>query len=257
MKKVVVGAAVALVLMTSNAAADGIEKRYPPTIAAPAPVYAPVWSGFYLGAQVGGAWTSDVISRDLDFYNGPDGDFSVGGDEGILGGVQLGYNSQVGRWVFGVEGEYGHLDLNQRDQFPDHVDVRLPTDSRATINHDWFATITGRIGYTFDRWMLYGKGGWGWAGTDVSFIDNDPTGRLLVDSTEKSRTLDGAVYGGGVEFLLTSNVSLKIEYLRFDFSETVRVIALDDLGFTRRFDHDIDGIDTVKVGLNVKLLPWW
>jgi outer membrane immunogenic protein len=255
MKKVLVGAAVALALMTTSAGADGIDKRS--YIAAPPPpVYAPPWSGAYIGIQVGGAWTHDVNVHDLDSYNGPFGDFNVGGDSGFLGGFQVGYNKQFNKWVLGIEGEYGHLDLKQRDQFPDFVGVRLPTDSLATIEHHWFATITGRVGYAFDKVLVYGKGGWGWVSTDVSFIDSDPTGLTLVDGTERNRILNGGVWGGGVEFLLSPTVSLKVEYLRFEINDTVRVTALDNLGVIRRFDHDIDAIDTVKVGLNVKLTPW-
>jgi outer membrane immunogenic protein len=257
MKKVIVGVAVALALVTNNAAADGIDRRPFPTIAAPEPpVYIPPWSGAYLGIQLGGAWTNDVFVRDLDGFNGG-GNFEVGGDSGFLGGFQVGYNKQVGKWVFGIEGEYGHLDLKQRDQFPDFVDVRLPTDSRATIEHNWFASVTGRVGYAFDKVLIYGKAGWGWVGTEVSFIDSDPTGGLLVDNTERNRVVDGAVYGGGVEFLLSRTVSLKVEYLRFDLDNRVRVSALDDFGDTFRFDHHLDAIDTVKVGLNIKLQPWF
>src|SRR5687767_8529057 len=64
MKKILVGVAVALALVTSNAAADGIDKR-PSYIAAPAPIYAPTWSGFYIGAGVGaGTVLHDVSVND-------------------------------------------------------------------------------------------------------------------------------------------------------------------------------------------------
>ena len=41
MKKVAVGVAVALALVTSNAAADGVDRRYPRSIAAPVPIAPP------------------------------------------------------------------------------------------------------------------------------------------------------------------------------------------------------------------------
>src|SRR5262245_30229586 len=67
MKKVMVGVAVALALVTSNAAADGVDRRYPPTIAAPAPYVAPSWTGLYIGAGVGGAAViHDFSIRDVD-----------------------------------------------------------------------------------------------------------------------------------------------------------------------------------------------
>jgi outer membrane immunogenic protein len=215
----------------------------------PAPVTS--WTGAYAGIQVGGSWTGSVFSSDINGYN--DSGFALGGDEGLIGGVQLGYNYQVGRWVFGIEGEVGSLGLQQSAQFPDYVGVRLPTDSLASVDHGLFATVAGRVGVTFDRTLIYAKAGWGWVDTDVSFIDKDPTGLLLVSGTHTSKTLDGAVFGGGIEFLLTGNLSIKLEYERFDIDDVVRVTAKDNVGITRRFDHSIDAIDTVKLGLNLKL----
>lgn len=95
-------------------------------------------------------------------------------------------------------------------------------------------------------------GGWGFADVDVSFIDDDPTGLTLVSGTRADATLDGPIYGGGVEVAVASNATLKVEYLRFDFDETVTVRATGSGGLLRRFNHDIDPIDTVKVAFNIK-----
>ena len=69
MKKVMVGVTVALALVTSNAAADGIDRRPAPSIAAPAPVYAPTWTGFYIGAGVGAGAMVHEFSADVDNFN--------------------------------------------------------------------------------------------------------------------------------------------------------------------------------------------
>ena len=68
MKKILVGVAVALALVTSNAAADGIDKR-PSYIAAPAPIYAPTWSGFYIGAGVGAGTVLHDVSVNDEIFN--------------------------------------------------------------------------------------------------------------------------------------------------------------------------------------------
>ena len=93
MKKVAVGVAVALALV-SNAAADGIDRRYPPTIAAPVP-YAPplTWTGLYVGAGIGGsAVVHDFTLRDVDL-----GDSRLNGigDVGVFGTAIVGWDWQV------------------------------------------------------------------------------------------------------------------------------------------------------------------
>src|SRR5262245_62749365 len=71
-----------------------------PTKAVPAPVSVPPynWSGFYVGANVGGAWTNGNL-------NIPDNNF-YGGLTEFIGGVQAGYNFQAGHLLLGVEGDF-------------------------------------------------------------------------------------------------------------------------------------------------------
>ena len=74
-----------------------------------APVYAPVWTGFYVGADIGGAWGNADIK---DITGGvPPGPFSFS-PSGVLAGGAAGYNLQSGNFVFGVEGDIGYLDLH-------------------------------------------------------------------------------------------------------------------------------------------------
>jgi outer membrane immunogenic protein len=235
----ILGTSAALMMAPSAWASDPT----PPPLAS--------WTGFYAGVQIGGAWSGDFTSRDINGYNGAD--FSVNGDNGLLGGAQLGYNHQFGRIVVGIEGEYGNLGTRQSGQFPAYVGVRSATDSVASVDYGWFATVTGRVGFTWDRALIYGKAGWGWVDTSASFTDTDPIGTTLVSGTGASKTLTGAVYGGGIEFPLASRLSFKVEYEHFDVDDTIRVTAKDAGGTTRRFDQIIDGIDTVKVGFNLKL----
>ena len=100
----------------------------------------------------------------------------------------------------------------------------------------------------------YGKAGWGFADVDARFVDNDPTGGdILVSGTRKNATLTGAVFGGGIEFAVTDSATFKVEYLRLDIGDTLTHTAVDDFGGPVRFGHEIDAIDTVKVGFNIKL----
>ena len=212
------------------------------------------WQGFYIGIHAGHAW-ADVGVRDLDGYNlGAAPSTSFGYDvDNLFAGGQLGFNFHVGsNLVLGIEGELGAPPVDGGAQFPPYVGVRTPLDSLSTVDGNLYGTIAARLGFSTGAFLIYAKGGWGFVDVDVNFIDPDPIGITLVSGTSASETLSGAVYGGGVEWALSSMLSLKVEYLHFDVGDTVTVNAVDSGGTARRFAHDIDDIDTVKVGVNLR-----
>src|SRR5262245_24391535 len=77
----------------------------PAPYAPPPPVYAPppfIWTGFYLGGNIGGAWANrDVVDPFLSV------NFNNGNNNGVfIGGGQLGYNWQIGYAVLGIEADF-------------------------------------------------------------------------------------------------------------------------------------------------------
>ena len=75
---------------------------------------------------------------------------------GFLGGIQTGYNWQVNNWaVFGVEAQFSWTDL--KGTSPCVLVLACSTD------HDWITTVAGRFGVTYDRLLLYVKGGIAWS----------------------------------------------------------------------------------------------
>ena len=211
------------------------------------------WNGAYIGGHFGWAGSHETL-HDLDGYNdsGGFGDFSNSIDN-AFGGAQAGYNFVSGGFVYGLEGEIGYLSLESSKQFPPYVGVRGPDDSRDSTSGGIYGTIAGRLGFAFDRVLVYGKAGWGFADVDASFIDTDPIGTVLVSGTKTSDTLSGAVFGGGIELAMTDSISIKVEYLRMNFGDTLTHTADNQFGEPFRFSHVIDDIDTVKVGFNIKL----
>jgi outer membrane immunogenic protein len=232
----------------SAAQADGMDRG--PQAAYVRPF---TWTGFYVGGNVGYGWGDNNRVRDLDGYN-PNGNFRIGDTDGAAFGLQAGYNQQFQRIVVGIEGDGGFLGLTGAGQFPPFIGVRSPTDSAATVDMDYYGTITGRLGFTAgERLLIYGKAGWGWVRARASFTDSDTTGgTTLVSGLERNRTLDGGVWGGGLEYALSDWFSLKVEYLHFDISDTLTHIARSNTGSSFRFAHDIEDFDTVKVGFNIK-----
>ena len=249
---IAVGAAiigVATLGAASVAQADGMDRPGQAAYVRPF-----TWTGFYVGGNVGYGWGDHNRLRDLDGYNGVGtGDFRIGDADGASFGLQVGYNQQFQRIVVGIEGDAGFLGVTGAAQLPRFIGVRTPADSAATVDMDHYGTITGRLGFTAgDRLLIYGKGGWGWVRARASFTDSDPNGTILVSGLERKDTLSGGVWGGGVEYALSDWFSLKVEYLRFAISDTLTHTARTSGGTPFRFSHDIEDIDTVKVGFNIK-----
>lgn len=126
---------------------------------------------------------------------------------------------------------------------------------------DYLGTVRGRVGYAFDRFLVYGTGGFAYG--DVSyraaFLRN--TDRALAYAGSFEDTATGYVYGGGIEyaiptesFLSKFNVlnyvgvtsqaaTFKVEYLRYDLGrQNVLVNAVLPGGptgsYTSRFNTE-------------------
>ena len=132
------------------------------------------WSGFYVGAQVGGGLIkepsggSSNTENTTQFGVGPllGGNSAGGNGTGAIAGGQAGYNYQMGNWLFGVEGEgfwSGIKMASNRSAFNSNGSI-LDT-SGTTVKNTSDYTIAGRLGIVFDRTLIYGKGGWAWGST--------------------------------------------------------------------------------------------
>src|SRR5262249_43915231 len=117
-----------------------------------------VWSGFYLGFNVGGAasksdWSNLATAVTSYGDTAPPATFSQRMN-GPLGGLQAGYNLQSGPWVYGVEALANIADISgdKRSPFGAMDDVFTP-EIQALL------TATGRVGYAWDNSLVYVKGG--------------------------------------------------------------------------------------------------
>ncbi|MDP2621483.1 MAG: outer membrane beta-barrel protein [Hyphomicrobiales bacterium] len=247
MKKLILAGAASL-LMSGAAVATDAPTAAEPMASGPGVTYD--WTGSYVALFAGGGW-GDVDVHDVNGYQGapPVGDFSYDAD-GFYGGVLGGYNWQNGSWVFGIEGELGYLGLDDSAQYPPYVGVRLPTDSRSSIESDFFASLTGRIGLAAGNMLFYLKGGGAGLNTDVSFIDTDPTGLTLVSGTSASDFMVGWTAGGGLEVMLNNGWIARGEYMYMDLGD-INVAATDSGATLRNFNHEVV-VHTVKVAVGKK-----
>jgi len=120
----------ALIAMPAMAADVGIPRKAAPP---PAPV-AYNWTGFYIGANVGGARGNTKI---VDI---PTGAFATGDTMGALAGGQAGFNWLTGPFVLGIEGDWDCANINGTNRCPN-----TNFDCKSQMN--WLSTIRGRLGY--------------------------------------------------------------------------------------------------------------
>jgi opacity protein-like surface antigen len=159
------------------------------------------WTGYYLGGFLGVDWGS----TDWTFVGlgaGADPRFA-----GIRGGGEIGYNYQVAKWVYGIEGDVGWTNARGARSC---LNAFLST---CEINVDWLSTATARIGYTmWDRLLVYVKGGAAVGQVSARIACNT----VGCASPSDSNTRVGWTVGWGSEFVLTPNVSVKSETSYFD-----------------------------------------
>jgi outer membrane immunogenic protein len=217
-----------------------------PVYKAPPPAPPPYnWTGFYIGANIGGAWSTGTIT---DTVTGA----SLSTDSsGFIGGGQVGFNYQISNWVLGVEWDMDGTTLRKTSGA---VATAFGT-LQASANTDWISTLTGRVGLAFDRGLfvdhslIYVKGGGAWVQNSGTLTDLT-TGA----SASASNTNDGWTVGVGWEWGFAPNWSTKIEYdfVRLDsFSPSNTLLVGPPPGLADRFTLSRD-IDMVKVGVNYR-----
>ena len=201
------------------------------------------WSGFYFGANVGGAWATDQV-RDvnIDWCSGLGS--SIGpctynnNATGVFGGGQLGFNVQRGNIVFGPEVDLGYMDLS-------HTAWQVAGLSSSTVSPGFYADVTARLGYAVDRTLVYAKGGYAYYGGSVSnWTDDGP------NHSGSTSGLNGWTLGGGLEYKINPSLSLKAEYLHFDFGSVTNTVEQGgECTGPCPFGNKLS-IDTAKIGVN-------
>jgi outer membrane autotransporter protein len=198
---------------------------YPPAI----PIYN--WTGFYLGGNLGDAWTTGTLT---DSFTGASVSHS---NNGAVGGLQFGYNLQTSNnFVFGVEASFDWTSL---------AASRTTALVVATADTHSMSTLAARFGVAFNNWLLYGKAGGGWVRNEAT-ITSAATGATL----SASNTNSGWLLGFGIEYGFMPNWSIRLEYdylalNTWNFNSTVFAPNADQLSFSRQ-------IETLTVGLNYR-----
>jgi outer membrane immunogenic protein len=231
------GVAVAALTVVGAVAAQAAD--LPTRKEAPAPVFVPppfTWTGFYIGVNAGGIAPSGGRSASIfDPNAGIDG-FGLsaafpGGlgsqSVGFIGGGQAGYNWQTGAFVLGVETDFDGTTISKSFNNigtpfvgPGGFTDSLTVNGKTSLS--WLGTTRARLGFVAtpdNRLMIYATGGVAYGGGNTQFSVFDAnTGSIF--SGNPSSTRVGWVIGGGVEYAVTNNITIKGEYLYADLGSS-------------------------------------
>jgi len=191
------------------------------------------WTGFYVGGDAGAAWFSESATWNPLPDPATFGAFpNSANDRGVafLGGAHAGYDYQVmPDWVVGLEGDWTWTKAGGTATQPWITDPGLVAVSGAesviSAKLDWLASARGRIGYlvTPDI-MAYATGGAAWAKINYSAVSTD-SGIGYSATTSSSSTQTGYAVGGGLEWTMTDNWTVRAEYLYYQFNKGPNVVA--------------------------------
>jgi outer membrane immunogenic protein len=240
----------------------------------------PVWSGLYVGGYIGGgsgdADITDIFEYEADPISDNTIDLSV-----LIAGVRVGYNVQRGNLVYGIEAGLGTLNFS--DSVTDEDLRRTTWDFRNvpkigatySMSGGLYGELTGRIGYAEKNTLLYVKGGGAFLQADfdahyegvnactgnTNRYCNGASQSSIFDFSE-SDTMLGWTVGLGLEYALSSSISVNLEYQHFDFGnmsygyEGAYSFNPQDLDWQSRLSGDVETdvtLDVVKLGINYKL----
>jgi outer membrane immunogenic protein len=257
-----------------------------PAYRAPAPAAYYNWSGYYIGFNIGGQW--DTVERT--FPNAAGGfvgglssgiPFSSESKDGIFG-THIGLQYQFGYWVLGIEGALSagfHEMRSVSGVLPCALGAVTPctgttgtiggvgvgftpnTTGEHKITNIW--TVGPKVGYAFDRWMVYGTGGYAQATLKGTYCSTT-TGLCGVPTSiqnGESRN-DGWFAGLGIDYMIHKgslvDVILGAEYQHWDVdSKHAFCFSLAGCGTRTGADYDLSAHgDIFRAKLTIKYNPW-
>jgi len=192
------------------------------------------WTGLYFGGHCGGAWGETKTSGNNGAFDQAPVSYKLQPGGFVCGG-QVGFNVQVGGWLWGIEGDFGYLGLQKS---------LTPSDNFVEVKYGAYGTATGRLGVVWDRALIYAKAGVAFARIRNTATDLDSGIVDASDFSEINKTQIGWAAGVGVEYGVSTSWSVKLEYLYMDFGKDTSTNIDGDV-FTHR-----NSVHTAKVGFN-------
>ena len=212
-----------------------------------APALAAGWSGFYAGLNAGYGWgagSTNLVALDPILFI-PAQTFGAlptslsSHLSGFVGGGQIGYNWQIDRAVVGLETDIAYSGMKSDSTLSTFAFPFPPMTTTQTNKVTWLGTARARLGWLWTPSVLaYASGGLAYGGVkastnvNVDVAGSCPTANVLCATGSLSETRLGWSAGGGIEALIASNWTARIDYLYFDLgSASYPVISTANFGF--------------------------
>ncbi len=233
-RRILLASAGAMALADAALAAD-LSSIPPP----PPPVFS--WTGFYVGGNLGFGgdrfiypFTAGVVSGQATLTS-----------EGIIGGGQVGFNWQFpNNFLLGLETDFDGASIRGKAT----VNIATPGvfSAQAGSRINYIGTVRGRVGYAWDRFLIYGTGGFAYGQVNAS-----ASAGIISIGENDGRT--GWTAGGGVEYAILSNLTFKTEYLYVDLGKNTIFNGTFGAGINI---NQKTTANIVRAGVNYKF-NWW
>jgi outer membrane immunogenic protein len=240
---------VALVAISGTAFAADLPSRRAPPVYIPPPIPVFTWTGFYAGGDIGYGFGKDVATS---YAGARSVVYNVGRPDGVVGGGHIGYNFStqsllggaasgiagvpfVGGFggaggVIGIEGDITGSNYKGEVIFPGAAPFGVATRQEVA------GSVRGRVGIAVDRALFFATGGvaFGQFRNTYSVIGGPAT----AINTDLTHDKIGWTVGGGMEYAITTNWSLRGEYRYSDFGSFTDLTAAG-LGFNTRHHETV------------------
>jgi outer membrane immunogenic protein len=245
------GVLCALIGISGAALAADLPPAPPPRApAAYAPPVLPVynWTGFYIGGNVGAAWTQGNVSDSFGF-----GSWSNSQQAVFTGGGQVGANYQINWFVAGIEADFDWLANNHNSS---NAVFAPPVGAlQFSANNRWMTTLAARFGVAADNWLFYVKGGGGWVGVSNPTVTDVTTGGSI--SVSNSNSNSGWLAGGGIEWGFAPNWTARLEYDFLGLSSQSYTVTAPSLPLINGDVFTISNRDVQTLTLGINYLFKW
>lgn len=254
MKRTLFAGAIALTVVSPALAAD-LPAAPPRAPAAYVPVVAPVynWSGVYIGLNAGGSWFSQGNTNftcvGVACVAGSSSGQSFS-NSGFTGGGQLGVNFQSGQWVFGLEGDAEYLSNKSTVSTATDFSGIAGSNTTHAFTTDFLSTVRGRLGFAWNRALIYGTGGLAMAEYQVQRTQVGAGLAAAGTSQTVNNFRIGWAAGAGVEYAFSDMVTGRVEYLVAGLQSVSD--SYNFAGATVTASSPTEYINIVRGGLNFK-----
>ena len=175
------------------------------------------WTGAYAGVNLGSVWSSTQLSANNISFISEDGSYQYANTGATVNpGLQVGYLQQLsGQWLVGAESDFSYPNNSTQFQQSDSIG-----------EFDWFrihnnlqGSLRLRAGYAIERFLPFIT-----AGVSFASLGLDYTNEMgASENLSKTTTQAGWVLGGGLDYGVLANLSVRTEYLYTDYGKALNL----------------------------------